>query len=356
MIDARIHLARYATFEIKPRERVRVHHGAREVLGRVILLDAQRLRSAEHGLAQLRLEQPIVAARGDYIVLRKYSPSRVLGGGRIIDPTARKHKANDGEALEHLRIMEEGDSSDRLLRRLQTAGPAGLGVDAADRSDLDRLLDGGRIVLVDRIAFHRDALMALRDRAVELSDEYVKAHPLRYGIDKEELKERLHFPHATPTFNRVLEVLAQSGGIFVKGSLVRAGTETVQLSSEMVRAVGVLEKSVQDAAFQCRRETELSAGWKGSVGFAEALQFLKEQGRVHKIGDDLYMHDDSFESCLTRLREWLSRKPSISVPEFKELLGVTRKQAVPLLEYLDAQRYTLRRENVRVAGSRLSLE
>jgi selenocysteine-specific elongation factor len=353
MVDARIHLTRYAKYEVKSRERVRVHHGAREVLARIILLDTDTLRSTEECLAQLRLEQPIVAAPGDYFVLRKYSPSPVLGGGRIIDPNARKHRSNDADALAHLRIMEQGDSSDRLLERLHVAGVAGLQSDALDRADLDRLCETGRAVSVDKVVFHRDTLAVLREKVFELSGDYTKTHALRFGIDKEELRGRLRFPHPAPIFNRVLDVVAQEGGIFVRGNLVRVGTDRVELSGGMAEAVDILEKRIRDAAFLCQGEADLSEGWKGSVGFTEAVQFLRDSGRVHRIGDDLYIHNDAIESCLILLRRWFSARPTISVPEFKELLGVTRKQAVPLLEHLDASRYTIRKENVRVTGTRL---
>ncbi len=354
MVDARIHLARYAKFELKTRERVRVHHGAREVLGRVVLLDAERLRSGEQCLAQLRLEEPIVAAEGDYVVLRKYSPSAVMGGGRIVEPRARKHRANDRGAVDQLKIMEHGDSADRLIGQLHTAGIAGLKADAVDRPTLDGLVEAGRAVVVDRIAFEREALLGLREKTLKLAAEFARTHPLRYGIDKEELRERLRFPHGAPTFNRVLEMVAEWGGVFVRGNLVRTGTDSVELSGTAARAIAALESHIREAGFLCRRQTDLLVDWNGDFELSEALQFLKDGGRVHKIGADLYMHNDALAACLARLRKWFATQSSVGVPEFKELLGVTRKQAVPLLEYLDDSRYTTRRENVRVAGPRLT--
>jgi len=353
MIDARVRIASYAKFEIKQRERLRIHHGAREVFGRVTLLEGETLGSGQEGLAQLRLETPIVGAEGDFIVLRKYSPSRVVGGGRIIDPRAKKHRRSDASVVENLKVLEEGDPMERIVRQVQSSALAGVKAATVDHSAIQPLLDEEQIVTIEKILFHKSALTALADHIHELAADYNKRHPLRYGIDKEELRQRVGFPHAASMFNRVLERIAKGTSFFISGNAIRAGTEEVELPNETLSEIQALEELVKASGFQLKRQADMLPEWKASAELPEALQYLRDTRRVDLVGNDLYIHTDTLMSCLDKLREWFATHPSISVPEFKDLLGVTRKQAIPLLEYLDADRYTARRENVRVPGAKL---
>jgi selenocysteine-specific elongation factor len=353
MVDARLSVAGYAKFELKQRERVRLHHGAREVLGRLILLETDKMRSGDQSLVQMRLETPIVAGEGDYFVLRKYSPSRVVGGGRVIDPRANKHRVNDSAAVANLKMLERGDPNEKIIKQAQAAGVAGLSAAAVDEKLVQELVGSGRIVAIDKLIFGREALEVLHKLIHELAAGYNKKFPLRYGIDKEELKQRVRFPHPTSAFNRVLEYIAEFGGLFIKDILVRADTEDIELPEDTSKEIDHLENIIRRAGFLFQKRAEIAPSWRGRGNLAESLQFLRDAGRIHKVGDDAFIHGDALVLCLGRLREWFETKPSITVPEFKNLLEVTRKQAIPLLEYLDANRYTARRENVRLPGARL---
>ena len=354
MLDARIFVARYDTFELKQRERVRIHHGAREVFGRLVLFEADSVRSGGECLAQLRLETPIVADEGDYLVLRKYSPSRVVGGGRVIDPRPEKHHRSDSSVVENLKVLEEGDPADRAAKQVQVAGLAGVKVAEVDEGAVRTLLDDDRVVVFDKMLFDAEVLRSLAEEIHTLVASYNEKYPLRYGLDKEELRQRVRFPHTAATFNRVLEAVARTSGIFIKGNSVRGGTEEVRLPGDVSRQVDEIEAVIRRAGYLLQRQADIAANRKGGVELAEALQFLRDAGRVEKVGEDLYIHADVLASGIAHLKQWFRSQPTISVPEFKDLLGVTRKQAIPLLEYLDSNRYTSRRENVRVPGAGLS--
>jgi selenocysteine-specific elongation factor len=353
MIDARIFVAHYDKFELKQRERVRIHHGAREVFGRLVLFEKDSVRSGGECLAQLRLETPVVAGEGDYFVLRKYSPSRVVGGGRIIDPRAEKHRRSDRSAVESLKIIEEGDPAERIAKQVRAAGLAGVKVAAVDGATARAMGADERVVVLDKMLFDPDVLQALAEEIRALVTSYTKKHPLRHGLDKEELRQRVGFPHPAPTFNRVLETMAKTDDIFIKGNTVRVGTEEVQLPADISVQVGEVEALIRKAGYLLLRQTDIAASRKGGLELTEVLQYLRDAGRIAKVGEDLYIHADVLTSCVARLKGWFESQPTISVPEFKDLLGITRKQAIPLLEFLDSNRYTSRRQNVRIPGAGL---
>lgn len=354
MIDARVRIASYLPFELKPRQRVRLHHGAREVLGRAVLLDVEGpLRSGDEGLVQFRLEKPVVAGEGDYFVIRTYSPALVLGGGRVINATARKHRAGDAKVLDDLAVREAGDPAERAMKMVHDAGAAGLKADEVDEAIVGTLVGDGSVVMVGTRIFAAEEIGRIADRIEALTVEFVAANPLRYGIDKEELRQKVGFPHAATLFNRLLELIARDRALFTRGNLVRAGSREVEPPARLAGDLRTLEAFIRDAGIRFSRRNELDGTWRAREALVDALQYLRDRGRVHRIGDDGYLHDDAFTTCVRQVSNWFSSHDDISVVELKDLLGITRKHAIPLLEYLDERHYTIRRGNARVAGPAL---
>ena len=353
LIDARLRIAEYAELDLKHRERVRIHHGAREVLGRVVLLERDVLLSGESGFAQLVLEAPIVGSEGDHFIVRKYSPTRVLGGGRIIDPRAGRHRRRDPAVLEHLGLKESGEPAEKLIREVETAGVRGVKETALDAGVLKTLKERDLVSVIGGIVFAKSALVALAGRVSALAEEYVQAHPLRYGIDKEELKQKLRIPHPAPLFNNILEELARTAPLYVRDSRVRSGSRSVELAGELRDEIDRLEGVIRKAGIFFLRVPEIRAVWKGRSPLPDALQFLGDTERVRRIGEDGYAHREAYTACLEALRAWFQNHDGLGVADLKAILGVTRKHAIPLLEHLDTTRVTIRVDNIRRKGPAL---
>lgn len=354
MLDARLHIAVYGKFRLKHRERVRIHHGAREVLGRVVLLEQEELRSGDSSLVQMRLEKPIVAGEGDFFVVRKYSPARVLGGGRIIDPRAAKHRLRDPAAVRNLRLAEGGDPKEKLIKAVENTGLNGVDKNEFDEGEVRELIEAGDIMAIEGRLFHRTSVQELGEEICELARAYVAAHPLRIGIDKEELRQKVRFPHPAPLFNRVLEAIGRFRDIRIIDNRVRTDSGEAQLPPELSAELDRLERIIKESGLLFQRQSDIAKRWGGTSNFSDAFQYLRGKGVVHKIAEDGYVHQEHLSSCVRRLIEWFDENATLSVPEFKDLFGLTRKHAVPLLEHLDAAKMTVRRESVRVRGPNLA--
>lgn len=355
LIDARLRIAEYADLALKHRERVRIHHGAREVLGRVVLLERDALLSGESGFAQLVLEAPIVGSEGDHFIVRKYSPTRVLGGGRIVDPRAGRHRRRDPVVLEHLRLKESGEPAEKLMREVDTAGVSGVKKTELDAGVLKTLEERDLVSVIGGIVFAKSALAALAARVSALAEEYERAHPLRYGIDKEELKQKLRIPHPAPLFNNILEELARGAPLYIRDSRVRSGSRSVELAGELRDEIDRLEVVIKQAGILFLRLPEIQAAWKGRSALADALQFLRDAELVKRVGEDGYLHSESYLACVEALKTWFRKHESLGVADLKALFGVTRKHAIPLLEFFDSARVTIRVENVRKKGPALGV-
>jgi selenocysteine-specific elongation factor len=351
-VDVRLALAAIEDLEVKNRERIRIHHGARELLGRVVLLEGDVLRAGESMLAQLRLEAPLVAGAGDRFVVRKYSPARVIGGGIVIDAHAEMHRRTDTAAIERLRIREQGDPETMLVKMAERAGFAGLAEAEVDAATAAALVGSGDLIAVAGRFYHRHALDALAARALELAGAYQARFPLQWGVSKEELRQRLAFPHPAATFNRVIEVLGATHPLFVRGDRVRAGSPDVQLPPALARAVAELGQSIRAAGMAFPSRAEIERAWTSQARVQDALQYLRDAGEIVEVGEGV-LHVSVLDQCVETLRKLFSERGELGVADLRNAFGITRKHVVPLLEFLDARRITLRRGDVRVPGSEL---
>jgi selenocysteine-specific elongation factor len=353
VVDARVVVGAFAKRPLKNRERVRVHHGAREVLGRIVLLESDQLAPGQSSIAQLRLESPLVLANGDALVLRSYSPVRVLGGGVVVDAAPEVHRRFDAQVLERVRHQEEGRPIDVLEKQIAHAGADGMGERDVDAALASELASRGVIVAIGGRWWHRSALDGLASRGVEITSAYASAHPLQWGIDKEELRRRLEFPHSAATFHRVLLVLASLHELVVREDRVRVGSDEPVLAPALARALAALNDGVRAAGIAFPSREEAARAWSGSEPFADAAGRLRDAGEWVDLGSG-WIHREALARAVDAVRALFATAPSISVAQAKDALGVTRKHAIPLLEYFDQRRVTLRRGDLRVPGPNLA--
>ncbi len=352
-VDVRITLTALDDIVLKNRERVRVHHGARELLGRVVLLNTDDLGADGTALAQLRLESPMVTDAGDRLVFRRYSPPRVIAGGRVIDARADVHRRHDASVIERLTTREQGDPETILARMIERAGMNGLVEADIDAETAAPILARGDATAIAGRVFARDALDALAERAIALATQHTSRHPLQWGIDKEELRRRVDFPHPAALFNRVIDVVSATHPLFVREDRVRAGDSDIHLTPGLRDALAALDRALEAAGVAFLSRAEAERAWSAPEPFAEAARYLREANRAVEVGDGL-MHVTAMSRCLDAVRALFATRPEITVGDIRDALGVSRKHAVPLLEYLDARRVTVRRGDMRIPGSGLA--
>ena len=350
VLDARVTLSPGVAKVLRNRERVRIHHGAREALGTVVLLDADEVLAGDSAMAQVRLETPLVAAEGDRVVLRRYSPPRVIGGGVVVDAAPAVHKRFDAAALAHLQQREQGDPVAIMERSIASAGMHGVPRAQVDEALADALGARGHIVLVGNLWLHTGTVDDIAARAVEIASAHEARHALQWGIDREELRRRLEFPHGAAVFQRLLELLAARQPLFAQGDRVRAGSVERSLPPELAKALAALNDRIRAAGVAFLSRDDAQRLWSRPEPFADAARWFRSRGEWIDIGEAGWMHRAAFDEAVGALRRELERSPEISVADVKECLKITRKHAIPLLECFDERRLTVRRGDGRVAG------
>jgi len=358
MIDARLRMVSDAK-PMKNRTRVHLHLGTAEVLARVVLLESDWLRAGEESLVQLRLESPVVAEKEDLFVIRSYSPVTTIGGGRVLDPTPKRHKRMKADVIESLKVLEEGEAGDIVLHKLEEAGIEGLpDADVAGLAGgpaaglLDTLLSEGRLERLGGRVLTASRSDELKSRTEELLRQFAESSPLEWGMSAEELRTRLSKKLDRGVLDAVLDALAAEGRVSRRGDLVRPGGADVELTEGQSRLAESIEARLAEAGASPPTLDELRRELGGD-DFDAIVKLLAETGRIVKVTSTLLFHPDVMAGMRRAVADYFDGgKRELGVPQFKEMVGVTRKYAIPLLEYFDREGTTIRSGNVRVRGHR----
>jgi selenocysteine-specific elongation factor len=361
LLDVRLELLKSAR-PLRTLIKVRFHHGTSEVLARVALLGEETLHPGRAAYAQLRLDTPVFALCGDPFILRQFSPTITIGGGRVLNPHPQKHKATDAEALKLLGALSEAAGPDRIpillsmhgSRAVDTAGlNALLGIPEAELRTLCATLEErGDLVVINApvpLVMLPPVLKSLETETVSLIGGFHRQNTLLKGIPREELRKKLFDDLPADVFRFCLDRLAAARRIAVQEETVSAYGREVQLSPEAQRVRDQVEAILLQSGYQPPALSELPACIQGNPDEIRRVSFwLIKQKVLVKVGEDLTYHRVTLEDMKKKIQANFVSGARFGVAEFKSLLDISRKHAIPLLEYLDRERFTRREGNDRV--------
>lgn len=367
IMDVQVDVLKSAPRALRSRVRVRVHLGAAEVLARVrVLEDDGEIQPGASGFAQLRLETAVAALPGERFILRSYSPQQTIAGGRVLDAFAAKHRGREAKrARERLSALAAADRVTQLSLFVDTAGERGL-----RRADVaaytgwrDQVLEQtaaqakeqGTIVDTDGCYVGRAGFERLARAALSEVSAFHQREPLARGMPRETLRER-HFAHVAPEIFRAAMIqLEREGALVSDKEIVRAATHSLSLSPADAALRDRLEEVYRTAALEAPTFDEAleRAGPARTTREhgRKILQLLLDAGLLLRINNDLFLHREALEQLVVKLRDYAAaHEPErlIDVPTFKELAHISRKYAIPLLEYLDRERITRRAGDRRI--------
>lgn len=367
MLDARLELLASAPQPLRNRTRVRFHLGTAEILARVVLLDCDELRPGQSALAQFRLERPTFALPDDRFIIRRYSPQITIGGGLVLDALPAKHpsyrpdSARSQAIIDQLVRLETGDQAARVLVWVEAGREHGMTTnELAARSGfsderLDQvvanLLQHQQLVEVSapsRYLVSAPTFAALKSKMNELLAEFHRANPLLAGMSREELRTRLS-PGTKGDFSAALVArLIQEPEFTAEREWVRLTSHQVTLSPQEAKQQEQLLAAIKEAGYQALTLDEAAGRLRLDMGLArKLLQLFLNQGQVIRLGDLLF-HAPLIRELMEKVRAQKAVSEKLDVASFKQITGVTRKYAIPLLEYLDRQGVTRRVGNDRI--------
>jgi selenocysteine-specific elongation factor len=363
MLDARVSLGERAARGVGQRTRLRVHHGTKEVMARVVLLESDELPPGETMLAQFRLEGPLVVMAGDPFVLRWYSPPQVIGGGVVVDahPPKRRRAAGAAEVAER----EAQPAAETIAEMLNQAGARGLAFDqmrercglaAADlRSLLGELETEGRAKAGRRdLWLAAEALERMSERLVRALATLHRQHHLKSFLSLAQVVSAVAPPPEEQEALRLaVESLAQRGTVISEGNRLRLATHRPEWSDRFAQARDYLLAELLRSRLATPSPEELaSASGLNDTECEQLLDALVESGDLQAIASDIYVHRQVIDGSRARVIEYLRQHGRMSIPEAREILGASRRYLLPFLEGLDREGLTARQGDYRVLRKR----
>jgi len=353
LMDGTLELLADAPRPVKTRDRVRFHAGTSEVMARVLLLDRQELTPGQSAFARFRLEAPLVAMPDDRFVVRSYSPMVTIGGGTLLDIAPPRFKRKGPALIAHLTLLREGRPEMVVEEHVRHAGGGGVRLAALSgrvpfgperlRALLDALQSAGKVAAIDRDWFvHPESLERLRGLVTETLAQFHRAVPLRPGMSREELRGRAGAADER-VFGHLLSALEGEGTVKAERDKVRLATHEVRLTPEQQKVVDRVEAEFLGAAAAppSPEEAMARAGQPGDEEH-ELFQVLVEARKLVRVKESLFFHASALESIQDKLVAMLRERKEIGPADIKDLLGISRKYAIPLLEFFDGRRITAR--------------
>ena len=360
IVDAKIEVLKDAPRSLKSRARVRVHIGAIEALARVrVLEESGEIEPCNSGFAQIRFETPIVAVPHERFIIRSYSPQRTIAGGHMLDVLATKHRGRETQAVrERLNALLSADhattvslfiaaSNEQGLRRADLAARTGWRNEVLDQA-IAEAKEKDKIVDAEGIYISSKSFAILSQNVFSTLEEHHKREPLARGMLRETLREKLFSHAAIEVFRAVLAQLETKGEIVSDKEIVRLASHNLELSPadaalrdrlEQVYKEAALEAPTIDEAFQ---KAGIAAN-KREHG-RKLLQLLIDAGLIVRVAGEMFFYRSALENLVDQLRDYAAQSKDrlIDVPSFKDIAGVSRKYAIPLLEHLDREHITRR--------------
>mgnify|MGYP001017630511 CR=1 FL=1 len=347
------------------RQRIRMYVGTAEVLGKAILLDREELRGQDSGFIQFRLEEAITCLPGDRFLIRDYSPMDTLGGGVILDPESRISKRYNPVVIENLRALHAGTAPEKLLAMTASTGLAGLPIHHFSRrfpQDTDHfrslvadLLRDGRIIEIEgqggRIIRH-DIWDLFRNSLVDAVTRFHQSNPIRKGITREELRTSLVPSPPPELLQKAIQTLVAENRLHEENMSIRLPSHVIQMTTQQQEQSIYVENRIRQAWFEGTEFDTLLAELKTDrAALTKLFNFLIDHHTIVRLPGGLVFHREAIDALRDLIIATISDEQSLSVGRFRDAAGISRKQAVPLLEYFDSIGLTRRMQDVRVLRS-----
>ena len=346
---------------LKNRTKVRFHTSTSEILGRAILLDREELSPGETAVAQFRLDAPVAVVKDDRFVIRSYSPVTTIGGGQILNPVPKKHKRFKKLLVTELKSLAESPARETITYHLRESGIPGVRfsdlrlMTNLPKKDLEQhlqhLLSQRAIVQVDpenRTFIHGSILDGLRRKAIKMLESYHTDHPLKAGMSRQALKSKLATSLSSKLFGLLIQDLTKSNTVIQEKEVIRLSGHRVALEADQKDVRHRIEQTYLQSGLQPPYFRDLVASLgQNSAHVKEVLMHMLEQGTIVKVKEDLYFHGSVMENLKNRLVAYLKANGEITTPQFKEMTGVSRKYTIPLIEYFDSTKATIRIGDIR---------
>ena len=352
-LDVHLRLLPSAPRPLRTRARIHFHSNAMEAVAEVVLHGTRQIVPGEEALARLKLPEAALLLPGDRFIVRQFSPIVTIGGGIVLDASPIPHMP---EQTEFVKILMAGNQEAILKARIARRLHHGISLShlVAETGWTKRLIEtqltsavrGGFVSRIGDLLVDAAHLRALKNSTFEGVAKFHQENPLLPGINREELRDRQDA--SVEVFQAILESLIREKKLELIGDLARIAGRGVVLKDEEVESKSVIEDAFSSSGLKVPSLQEVIAGLKVDKARAQKIVTLLLRDKVLvKVSDGLVFHRNALQNLRQQMAAYKIKSTQIDVAQFKELTGVTRKYAIPLLEYLDREHVTRRVGDIR---------
>jgi len=367
LLDANFLYLKSAKKSLKNRTRVRVHIGTAEIMGRIVLLHDEELEPGTEANVQILLEEQAGCWPGDKYVVRSYSPIYTIGGGLILNGSPRKRKRFREDNREIFTTYRENIPENLAMLHIRESGYNGLTLDKLAvkmgifgkrlKKIVQQPLSSRKILLIEQDKQRMVSSVVyekLGDKLSSVVTTYHQENPLKAGLPKEELRSRLYRGLDQRLFQFLLNNLQKKGKIDQDQALIRLSGHKVSLKEDEKTLRTELETFYKQALLAPPTIKEVIAKFNKYPQnlLKEVLAIMVRDDVLTKATEDLYFYKPSMESLKDTLIALLVKEGEIDMPAFKDLTGLSRKFSIPLLEYFDKTKITIRVGDKRILRER----
>jgi selenocysteine-specific elongation factor len=352
-VDVRLSLLASAPRAFKSRTRVHLHSNTMETVAEIALHGVKQVAPGSQAFARLKLPEAALLLPGDRFIIRQFSPVVTIGGGVVLDaaPIPRMAGLDD-----FLRIMDGSDPEPTLTARIARRGHGGISMARliaetgwslrSLESPLALSVKAGRVLRIGDLLVDAGAMTGLQQLISSSVEAFHKKNSLVGGIAREELREQVKA--SAEVFAASLDRMVRDKKIEIAGDLVRLPGHGVLMKDEEAESKKKIEEAFAGAGLRVPALNDVIAGLKvDRVRGQKIVTLLLRDKALIKISDELVFHRSALEELRRLLVAQKAKSPKMDVAKFKELTGVSRKYAIPLLEYLDREHVTRRVGDVR---------
>jgi len=360
-IDAYLEYLPSASRPLKHRTTMRFHIGSSLTTASISLLDREELAPGEGGFVQVRLDRSVAALPEDRFVIRGSSAIQTLGGGVVLDTHPIRHKRFSPTVIRDLTVLMDGSHEQAISQYILRSGMGGIGFNdllnrvtipsdeiqaivkkMAEKGDV-LLVDPERLKMIDHGQYQK-----LKEITLGQLKEFHQRFPMKSGLSKEELRTKLPPELDVKLFQILIHELIQSQGVVLEKDKLRLPGHQISSIDEkgLIKRV---EEAMLKGGLQPPSPKELSEEWsEEEEGVQAVFEYLVHEGVLMKVKSAIYFHRVHFDRLKEELISYLKDHKEITTPQFKEMTGASRKYAIPLIEYFDQIKLTLRLGEKRV--------
>ncbi len=362
MLDVKIKLLKSLDREIENRTRLKLYLGTKEVLCRLVLLDKEVLIPGEEAYAQLRLEEEVVAKRGDKFILRFYSPMFTIGGGEVLESNPAKRKRFDEDIIKELEIKEYGDTKDIIeniieeksknfpsIKELSSSSST---LEENLKEEVEKLSKEGKVLIFyltkELYPIHINYFNHIKTKIINELSTFHKTYPLRTGMSMEEIRSKYLKNAKAKVAEKFIQMLIDQGDVAQALENIKLSSFKIEYNEEQTKIKKDMVHLLDSSAFLPPKKEEIAKLLEiTKAEFEEVFNSLLSNGEIIKINDELFLLEKTLNMGIEKIKSFIKTNGSITIGQCRDLLGANRKVTLGILEYLDGLKITKRDEEKR---------